>query len=311
MLFKDQQKNAKSDQVDVYTSSDYSKDESNLKPVIFYIHGGAWHTGNRSKAKHPCETLSKNGYVCVATSYRLSNINGPELEMVLISIVTILTLLTVASQTLAQMVFMLSVMFFTLIIFLLLWTCLSNDQIKHPDHIQDVADSFKWTVENVKQYGGDPDKICIMGHSAGGHLATLLSTNTYFLENIGVDPTKIKGCISLSGVYSDERLKSMPGGLQLLQNAFGKRDNYYDAFPIYNISQSTPPTLLINAGLDIGLKRHTLDYHYALKQAGIYINTVYFDHCTHWDIYANWGQKEINECVFIKIHEFVQEAIDL
>ena len=49
-----------------------------------------------------------------------------------------------------------------------------SPKAKHPDHIQDVALAFAWTHRHIAQYGGRPDQIFACGHSAGGHLVSLL-----------------------------------------------------------------------------------------------------------------------------------------
>src|SRR6516164_2426591 len=48
--------------------------------------------------------------------------------------------------------------------------------VKHPEHVKDVARAFAWTRRHIKEYGGDPDRIFLCGHSAGGHLVSLLAT---------------------------------------------------------------------------------------------------------------------------------------
>ena len=39
--------------------------------------------------------------------------------------------------------------------------------VKHPEHVKDVARAFAWTTQDIAQYGGDPDRIVLAGHSAG------------------------------------------------------------------------------------------------------------------------------------------------
>jgi len=46
----------------------------------------------------------------------------------------------------------------------------------------EIAKAVEWTVENIKNYRGDPEQIFLMGHSAGGHLIALISTNPKYLE---------------------------------------------------------------------------------------------------------------------------------
>ena len=45
---------------------------------------------------------------------------------------------------------------------------------QHPAQIEDTAAAFAWTVAHAAEFGGDPKRITIMGHSAGGHLVSLL-----------------------------------------------------------------------------------------------------------------------------------------
>lgn len=79
--------------------------------------------------------------------------------------------------------------------------------VRHPEHIKDVARAYAWTRKNIKDYGGNPDKIFVCGHSAGGHLAALLATDPSHLADpaLGMkdnDGKAIKGVIGVSGVYS-------------------------------------------------------------------------------------------------------------
>jgi acetyl esterase/lipase len=73
--------------------------------------------------------------------------------------------------------------------------------VKHPRHVQDVAQVFAWTRKHIAAYGGSPEKLFLAGHSAGGHLVALLATDERYLEDVGEETTSIKGVIAVSGVY--------------------------------------------------------------------------------------------------------------
>ena len=73
--------------------------------------------------------------------------------------------------------------------------------VKHPEHIKDAARAFGWTCENATKYGGDPRRIFVSGHSAGGHLAALLATDHSYLKLVARSPSDIRGVIAISGVY--------------------------------------------------------------------------------------------------------------
>jgi len=73
--------------------------------------------------------------------------------------------------------------------------------VQHPEHIKDVARAVAWTRDNLAKYGGDPKRIFLMGHSAGGHLVSLLATDESYLRAEGMSGADIKGVVSVSGVY--------------------------------------------------------------------------------------------------------------
>lgn len=63
----------------------------------------------------------------------------------------------------------------------------------------DVAKAIRWTQEHGKEYGGDPDTIFVMGHSAGAQLAALVCTDHRYLKAEGLSPSTLKGCIPVDG----------------------------------------------------------------------------------------------------------------
>lgn len=72
---------------------------------------------------------------------------------------------------------------------------------QHPDHVEDVAAAFDWTVRNISRYGGDPEKVVAFGQSAGGHLVSLLATDGQYLARRGLSPAALRGVVTMSGAY--------------------------------------------------------------------------------------------------------------
>jgi acetyl esterase/lipase len=72
---------------------------------------------------------------------------------------------------------------------------------KYTDQVRDVARAVAWTQQHIRTYGGAADKLFLCGHSAGGHLASLLATDDRYLKAEGLDRTVLKGVMSVSGVY--------------------------------------------------------------------------------------------------------------
>src|SRR5262249_5492622 len=153
--------------------------------------------------------------------------------------------------------------------------------VKHPEHIKDVARAFAWTLENVKKYGGDPGRVFVGGHSAGGHLAALLATDEAYLKEVGRSRKDVRGVVGVSGVYRvDLDLKlsvadpwgyvRLRGRVRPLALAFGNDPKVaHRASPMTHVGRGLPPFLLINAGLDYPpLKRMAGEFAAALKKSG-------------------------------------------
>ena len=136
--------------------------------------------------------------------------------------------------------------------------------IKHPEHIRDVAEAVAWVHNNIAQYGGDKDRIFVMGHSAGAHLAALVATDERRLKEFGKDLSIIKGIILLDGAGYDVpmEMKAMVMMGSISNNAVtGILDKMYinafttdeaiqkDASPFYHVEKgkNIPPFLLLTA----------------------------------------------------------------
>ena len=85
----------------------------------------------------------------------------------------------------------------------------------HPAHAADAAAAVAWVAKNISSYGGDPNNVYVVGHSAGGYLAALLAVDPSYLESVAVDRSVIQGAILISPfLYIEEtapvRIKSGP-----------------------------------------------------------------------------------------------------
>jgi arylformamidase len=121
-----------------------------------------------------------------------------------------------------------------------------------PAHAYDVAQAFSWVKNNIQEYGGDPEQIYLMGHSAGGHLAALITLDEQYLTTFNLKPSDVNGIIGVdSAAYHLPSLFSAePENQTLFSWAFG--DNLQDweaASPINHIKKEKPipPFLLLVA----------------------------------------------------------------
>ncbi|WP_017258572.1 alpha/beta hydrolase [Pedobacter arcticus] len=65
---------------------------------------------------------------------------------------------------------------------------------KYQEMAFDCARAVTWVKQNIAKYGGNPDRIFVMGHSAGGHLAALIDADPTYFGKLG-SPNPIKGVI--------------------------------------------------------------------------------------------------------------------
>ncbi len=121
--------------------------------------------------------------------------------------------------------------------------------VKFPVFNQDVAAGFAWVRTNVAEYGGDPDKLFVMGASAGGYLAASLTLNKEYLAVHNLSPGEhISATILISGLYDVHNLASSG---QRLATQFGTSEEVIvTASPITYASKDAPPILFLFADQD-------------------------------------------------------------
>lgn len=123
----------------------YAPDGAKNLPVVFWIHGGGWQTGDKTDVQVKPKFFNEQGFVFVSTNYRLL----PQVEMSVL--------------------------------------------------IQDVAKSLGWVYQHIGEYGGDPQRILVGGHSAGAQLAALICIDDRYLKAEGVPFSALKGCVPVDG----------------------------------------------------------------------------------------------------------------
>jgi acetyl esterase/lipase len=137
-----------------------------------------------------------------------------------------------------------------------------SPKAKHPAHAEDVARAFAWCRTNVRKYGGDADRITLMGHSAGGHLVSLIATDPTYLKPEKLQPAHIRGVISVSGIYQIDPTS------ELTIHAFGSDAEFCKkASPMTHIGGKLPPFLIVYAENDYEtFDRQAIDFHAALEK---------------------------------------------
>ncbi len=75
--------------------------------------------------------------------------------------------------------------------------------VQHPAHVEDVAKALAWVADHIAGYSGDPKRIFLMGHSAGAHLAALVTADEAYLNKLGKSPSMLSGVILLDSAGYD------------------------------------------------------------------------------------------------------------
>jgi acetyl esterase/lipase len=147
----------------------------------------------------------------------------------------------------------------------------------YPMFVEDAAAALKWTVENAHQYGGDKDRIVLMGHSAGAHIASLLALDPQFLNRAGLPASSIKGVIGLAGPYSFDPLQ-----YRVTRAVFGHLSDPQVARPVIYAKNPAPPMLLLHGRDDTTVGPHnSADLADALRVAGNAVTTKVYEDEAH------------------------------
>lgn len=114
-----------------------------------------------------------------------------------------------------------------------------------PSYIEDAAQSVAWVFDHIVEYGGDPDKIYVAGHSAGGYLTLMVGLAKQYLAAYGVDADRIAKLYPVSGQavthYTIRKERGLPDGIPVI-----------DEFaPMANVRPEGAPIMLITGDDDL------------------------------------------------------------
>jgi acetyl esterase/lipase len=115
-------------------------------------------------------------------------------------------------------------------------------QVTFPAFVQNGASAVRWVGDNISTYGGDTNHLYLMGHSAGSHIAALLTLDAHYLKAVGLDRNAIRAMATLSGPYDfTPNLRDRPVfGMATNQTAINPNIE-----PITFVDGKEPPMLLV------------------------------------------------------------------
>lgn len=153
--------------------------------------------------------------------------------------------------------------------------------VRFPAFCEDGALALAWVEEHAREFGADPHRIVLMGHSAGAHIAAFLAFNHAFVEKAGAQPEAIVGLVGLSGPYV------LRPDTDVLHATFAPPYTEADWQPIRFVDAHSPPTLLLH-GLDDKevAPKQTVELHDALVANNVRVQMHLYPHGRHADTVA-------------------------
>ena len=119
-------------------------------------------------------------------------------------------------------------------------------EVLFPAFVDDAAEAVAWTAANVVAHGGKSERLLLMGHSAGAHIAAMLTLEKSFLGRVGLDPDRaIAGTIGLAGPYD-----FLPLHDPVLDTIFAPAGDLALTQPIGFARAGAPPMLLLTGDSD-------------------------------------------------------------
>ena len=185
-----------------------------------------------------------------------------------------------------------------------------NKKTQYPDHTNDVADAVKWVYDNISTYGGDKNKMVLLGHSAGAQMISLLATSDKFLPSRGVDAEAFKGIISMDTEGYDV-YGMCNAGVKIYKRIFGNdSQKWKEASPILQVkpNQKYPDFLIVMRGKPYRIQMAN-DFAAKLREGGTNAKLVSADPYGHFKVNNFLGSKK-DKTVTPEVIEFLKTNLN-
>jgi acetyl esterase/lipase len=120
-------------------------------------------------------------------------------------------------------------------------------EVMFPKFLEDSATAVRWVHDHISRFSGDPNNIYLMGHSAGAHIAALLTLDAHYLADVGLERKTIRATAGLSGPYD-----FTPNPWDRPVFGLATNDTYINLNiePIHFVDGKEPPMLLLQGLCD-------------------------------------------------------------
>jgi acetyl esterase/lipase len=154
--------------------------------------------------------------------------------------------------------------------------------VQFPSFVQDGARALVWVRQHAADWGGDPARIVVMGHSAGAHLGAMLSYEPGYLRAAGGGRRRwIWAFVGLSGLYAP-----VPEA-DLFRQIIPPSYRSDDWQPLWHVDAAAPPTLLLHGLRDrLVNPLETVRLRNALVRHGVHVEMGLYPGRSHADTVA-------------------------
>ena len=158
-----------------------------------------------------------------------------------------------------------------------------SPEFRYPVFVQDSARAVRWALEHAADYGVNPARVFVMGHSAGAYNAAMVALDPRWLAAEGLQPARLAGWIGLAGPYD-----FLPIGDPKARVAFSWPDTPADSQPLSHASAASPPALLLAASEDkvVNPQRSSVALAERLQRSGARVELQLFDSVGHVTLVA-------------------------
>lgn len=150
--------------------------------------------------------------------------------------------------------------------------------VRFPAFVEDAAQALRWTRDHVAEFGGDPRRIAVAGHSAGAYQAAMVALDPRYADAAGVPRDTVRAVVGLSGPYDfypytgravDAMLGSPPSATQ----------------PVAFARAGLPPMLLVTSSADTVVRpKNARNLGLALRRAGSPVDYRNYPGLTHEEV---------------------------
>ncbi|WP_296511154.1 alpha/beta hydrolase [Rhodoferax sp.] len=156
-------------------------------------------------------------------------------------------------------------------------------EVRYPDFLDDSAAALAFSMQHAADWGGNPAKVFVMGHSAGAYNAAMLALDARWLAKHSQSPSQLAGWIGLAGPYDFFPITHADA-----KPVFYHPEYPQDSLPIDHISPTAPRALLMAATTDdlVNPRQNTLGMARRLEEARIPVTLKMHERVSHTTLIA-------------------------